>query len=111
MQKWENLRNPSRNIERVINTMSSNEVADNRLRLTATIEVVKLLAEQGCPFRGHDESMDSLNRGNFDAILRLIKRMSLDHDKVLSNGPKNAKYTSSKANSKYSKANSKYSWQ
>ncbi|KAL9677601.1 hypothetical protein QQ045_005834 [Rhodiola kirilowii] len=75
--------------------MSANEVAENRLRLTVTIEAVKFLAEQGCPFRGHDESMDSLNRGNFDAVLKLIKRMSLDYDKVLSNGPKNAKYISS----------------
>ncbi|KAL9684006.1 hypothetical protein QQ045_021437 [Rhodiola kirilowii] len=87
MLKWENLRNPSRHIERVIKTMSANEVAENRLRLIATIEAVKLLAAQGCPFRGHDESMDSLNRGNFDAILKLMKQMSL--------ATKNAKYTSS----------------
>ncbi|KAL9681227.1 hypothetical protein QQ045_013008 [Rhodiola kirilowii] len=95
MQKWENLRNPSRHIERVINTMSSKEVADNRLRLITTIEAVKFLSEQGCPFRGNDESVDSLNRGNFDAVLKFAKRISLDHHKVLNNAPKNAKYTSS----------------
>ncbi|CAM8993315.1 unnamed protein product [Rhodiola kirilowii] len=95
IQKWENLRNPSRHIERVINTMSSKEVTDNRLRLITTIEVVKLLAEQGYPFRGHDELVDSLNRGNFDAVLKFAKRISLDHQKVLNNAPKNAKYTSS----------------
>ncbi|KAL9683172.1 hypothetical protein QQ045_014989 [Rhodiola kirilowii] len=75
--------------------MSSKEVADNRLRLITTIEAVKFLAEQGCPFRGNDESVDSLNRGNFDAILKFAKRISLDHHKVLNNAPKNAKYTSS----------------
>ncbi|KAL9673012.1 hypothetical protein QQ045_029265 [Rhodiola kirilowii] len=95
MQKWENLRNPSRHIDRVINTLSSKEVTDNRLRLITTIEAVKLLAEQGCPFRGHDESVDSLNRGNFDAVLKYTKRISLDHHQVLNNAPKNAKYTSS----------------
>ncbi|CAM8911031.1 unnamed protein product [Rhodiola kirilowii] len=93
--KWENLRNPSRHIERVINTMSSKEVADNRLHLITTIEAVKFLAEQGCPNRGNDESVDSLNRGNFDAILKFAKRISLDHHEVLNNAPKNAKYTSS----------------
>ncbi|KAL9687364.1 hypothetical protein QQ045_031764 [Rhodiola kirilowii] len=39
--------------------------------------------------------MDSLNHGSFDAIVKLMKRMSLNYHKVLSNGPKNAKYTSS----------------
>jgi len=44
------------------------------------------LAFQGCPFRGHDESLDSLNRGNF---LEVVK------DVVLEKAPRNANYTSS----------------
>ncbi|KAL9675018.1 hypothetical protein QQ045_003217 [Rhodiola kirilowii] len=70
------------------------EVTDNRLQLTATIEVVKVLARQGCSFRGNDESIDSLNSGNFDAILDLLKRVNEDYRKVLDNGPKNATYRS-----------------
>ncbi|CAM8953294.1 unnamed protein product [Rhodiola kirilowii] len=94
MYKWENLRNPSKHIERVMSTFSSQEVADNRLRLTASIEVVKLLARQGCSFRGNDESIDSLNSGNFDAVLDLVKRLNEDYQKVLDNAPKNATYRS-----------------
>ncbi|KAK9666171.1 hypothetical protein RND81_14G166300 [Saponaria officinalis] len=96
MQKWENLKNPSRHIEKVINTLSSQEVAKNRLRLIASIEAVRLLARQGCSFRGHDESIDSLNGGNFDAVLGSFKRINDEINKVVDNAPENAKYTSPK---------------
>ncbi|KAL9678414.1 hypothetical protein QQ045_016258 [Rhodiola kirilowii] len=93
MCKWENLRNPSKHIERLMSTLSSQEVTDNRLRLNATILVVKVLARQGCSFKGNDESIDSLNSGNFDAILDLLK-VNEDYRKVLDSGPKNATYRS-----------------
>lgn len=35
------------------------------IRLNGSIDVARMLAKQGLPFRGHDESKDSLNRGNF----------------------------------------------
>ncbi|KAL9670727.1 hypothetical protein QQ045_008285 [Rhodiola kirilowii] len=74
--------------------LSSEEVTYNRLRLTATTEIVKVLARQGCSFRGNDESIDSLNSGNFDAILDLLKRVDEHYRKVLESGPKNATYRS-----------------
>ena len=50
---------------------------------------------QACAFRGHDESLDSKNRGNF---IELIKFTSTFNDKVanvvLENALENAKYTS-----------------
>ncbi|KAL9687605.1 hypothetical protein QQ045_032010 [Rhodiola kirilowii] len=94
MYKWENLRNPSKHIKRVMSTFSSQEVADNRHRLTASIEVVKLLAQQGNSFRGNDESTDSLNSGNFDAVLDLVKILNEDYRKVLDNALKNSTYRS-----------------
>ncbi|KAK9689819.1 hypothetical protein RND81_09G083500 [Saponaria officinalis] len=96
LHKWENLRNPSRHIENVINKLSSQELAKNRLRLIGTIEAVRLLAGQGCSFRGHDESVDSPNGGNFDAVLGSFKRMNNEVNKVVDNAPGNAKYTSPK---------------
>jgi hypothetical protein len=52
-------------------------------------------AFQGCAFRGHDETPDSKNRGNF---LEMIKLLASYNDKVanvvLENAPKSAKYTS-----------------
>ncbi|XP_024196096.1 zinc finger MYM-type protein 1-like [Rosa chinensis] len=94
MHKWESLRNPSKLIERVISTQSSQEVADNRLRLITTIESVRLLACQGCAFRGHDESVNSSNGGNFNAVVDSFGRMNIDIRRVLQNAPGNAKYTS-----------------
>jgi hypothetical protein len=60
-----------------------------------SVDVVQCLAFQGCAFRGHDETLDSKNRGNF---LEMIKILESYNDKVasivLENAPKFAKYTS-----------------
>jgi hypothetical protein len=60
-----------------------------------SVDVVRCLAFQGCVFRGHDETLDSKNRGNF---LEMIKILESYNDKVasvvLKNTPKFAKYIS-----------------
>ena len=65
------------------------------MRLKTSIECARWLAFQACAFRGHAESLDSKNRGNF---IELIKFSSTFNDKVasviLENAPQNAKYTS-----------------
>ncbi|KAM1664056.1 hypothetical protein ACFXTN_039634 [Malus domestica] len=87
--------NPSQHVDKVINRQSKEEILKNRLRLKATIECVRWLTFQACPFRGHDESMSSKNRGNF---IELVKHTAKFNDKVaavvLENAPKNAKYSS-----------------
>ncbi|KAL4602821.1 hypothetical protein ACB092_10G081900 [Castanea dentata] len=66
----------------LIEKQTSKELENNRLRLKTSIE-------------GHDESLDSKNRGNF---IKLIKFTSTFNDRVVSvvleNAPRNAKYTS-----------------
>ncbi|CAN6561886.1 unnamed protein product [Malus baccata var. baccata] len=61
----------------------------------ATIECVRWLTFQACPFKGHDESVGSKNRGNFS---ELVKHTAKFNDKVavvvLENASKNAKYSS-----------------
>ncbi|XP_024164484.1 zinc finger MYM-type protein 1-like [Rosa chinensis] len=94
MHKWETLRNPSKHIERVISTQLSQEVANNRLRLITSIESVRLLAHQGCAFKWRDESIDSSNSGNFNAVRKSFGRMNIEVQKVLENAPGNAKYIS-----------------
>ena len=64
VQKWDNLKCPSRQIDQVMNAQSSQQVVENRLRLKTSIETVKWLAKQACAFRGHDESSALSNRGN-----------------------------------------------
>ena len=57
-------------------------------------EVILLCSQQEIGLRGHNESEDSLNRGNFLEILKLVAL----HDKTvqdrLQQGPKNSMYTS-----------------
>ncbi|XP_030923129.1 zinc finger MYM-type protein 1-like [Quercus lobata] len=91
----EDLKNYSRHIDKLIEKQTSKELENNRLRLKTSIECAQWLAFQACAFRGHDESLDSKNRGNF---IELIKFTSTFNGKVasvvLENAPGNAKYTS-----------------
>ncbi|KAK4589307.1 hypothetical protein RGQ29_020060 [Quercus rubra] len=79
----------------LIEKQTPKELENNRLRLKTLVECARWLAFQACAFRGHDESLDSINRGNF---IELIKFTSTFNDKVtsvvLENAPGNAKYTS-----------------
>ncbi|GAV92623.1 LOW QUALITY PROTEIN: DUF4371 domain-containing protein, partial [Cephalotus follicularis] len=52
-----------------------------RTRLTASIDVIRLLLRQGLPFRGHDESEKSKNRGNFLEFLEFLS----DHNESIQN--------------------------
>ena len=91
----EDLKNYSRHIDKLIEKQTSKELENNWLRLKTSIECAQWLAFLACVFRGHDESLDSKNRGNF---IELIKFTSTFNDKVanvvLKNALGNAKYTS-----------------
>ena len=59
----------------------------------ATVRSVRLLALQGCAFRGHDESPSSLNRGNFIAMVKIQGEVNDEIARVtLENAPHNVKY-------------------
>ncbi|XP_021804610.1 zinc finger MYM-type protein 1-like [Prunus avium] len=95
MQKWISLKNPSLHIEKVVDKQSKQQVMDNRLRLTTTIESIRYLANQALAFRGHDESVDSSNRGNFIEIVKSFARMNIEVETVvLDKAPQNAQYIS-----------------
>nr|XP_023870530.1 E3 SUMO-protein ligase KIAA1586-like [Quercus suber] len=95
MKCCKDLENHSRHIDKLIEKQTSKELENNRLRLKTSVECARWLAFQACAFRGHDESLDSKNRGNF---IELVKFTSTFNDKVasvvLENAPGNAKYTS-----------------
>jgi hypothetical protein len=51
---------------------------------------VKFLLRQGLAFRGHDESEESSNRGNYIELLKFLVENSEEVDKyVLNNAPCN----------------------
>ncbi|XP_042455096.1 zinc finger MYM-type protein 1-like [Zingiber officinale] len=58
-----------------------------RTRLTATLDVTRFLLKQGLPFRGHDESLSSSNKGNF---LELIEWYTQRNDEVAKTMNENA---------------------
>jgi hypothetical protein len=92
---YNNLKNKLAHIDTMMKRQSSEEVKNNRLRLKVTIDTIRWLAFQACAFRGHDESANSTNQGNFLEMVKLLAEYD-DEVKavVLSNAPGNAKYTS-----------------
>lgn len=80
-------------------------MAKDLQRLHVSIASVRWLAHQGLAFRGHDESADSSNRGNFLELLELIAAHNPDiASNILENAPGNRKYTSPKYQKDISRA-------
>jgi hypothetical protein len=66
-----------------------------RTRLNASIDCIRFLLRQGLAFRGHDESEDSSNQGNFLELLRFLADHNEDVKAVtLKNAPDNNKLIS-----------------
>ncbi|XP_058202792.1 uncharacterized protein LOC131317246 [Rhododendron vialii] len=91
----DDLMNVGRHIDKVMNAQSSEDIQKNKLRLMAMIESIGWLTLQGCALRGHDESVDSKNRGNFIELIKFEGKLDDNIvDVVLEKAPKNAKYIS-----------------
>ena len=69
-------------------------IKKNRHYMRSIIDVLLLCCQQEISLRGHKESIESANRGNFCELLTVLAK----HDPIiqdrLSNGPRNATYTS-----------------
>ncbi|CAN6557123.1 unnamed protein product [Malus baccata var. baccata] len=64
--------------------------------LSASLECTRWLLGQGLPFRGHDESLKSSNRGNYLELMQFLSKHNEQvRNVVFENAPKNLKYTSS----------------
>lgn len=95
VKSCDDLMNVGRHIDKVINTLSSEEIQKNRLRLTATIESIRWLTLQSCALRAHDESVTSKNRGNFIELIKFVGKFNEGvANVVLEKAPPTAKYTS-----------------
>lgn len=89
-----NLMNPSFHIDKQMNAQTREEKKMNMLRLKTTVDAIQWLTFQSLAFRGHDESVNSRNRGNFIELVKLLATYNDDVAKVvLENAPKHAKYT------------------
>ncbi|XP_025670089.1 uncharacterized protein [Arachis hypogaea] len=85
----------SKHIDKVLDRHSDETIANNRLRLKTSIDAIRWLAFQACAFRGDDESPESLNRGNFIELIKLLASCNQNvNNVVLENAPGNAQYIS-----------------
>ncbi|KAM2549739.1 hypothetical protein TB1_014072 [Malus domestica] len=74
-----NLMNQATYIEMAVSKHSDQARKAYRTCLIASIKCTKFLLRQGLPFRGHDESVTSSNRGNY---LELLQFLADNNDKV-----------------------------
>ena len=72
----------------------STTLSQNRHYVKTIAEILLLCSKQEIALRGHRESNDSMNRGNFLEILHLVAQHDADVKHRLENGPNNAMYTS-----------------
>ncbi|KAJ9186530.1 hypothetical protein P3X46_002092 [Hevea brasiliensis] len=88
----------SQHIYKLIENQTSQELENKHLQLKATIDSVWWLAFQWCAFRGHYETANSQNRGNFIELLKLLATYDAKVAKVIleNSERRNAKYTSNK---------------
>jgi hypothetical protein len=82
-------------VEQLVEKQTEEDIKRNKLRLKVTIDVLRWLTFQACSFRGHDESAESKNQGNFLEMVKLLAAYDEEIGAVvLGNAPSNAKYTS-----------------
>ncbi|KAG2538902.1 hypothetical protein PVAP13_9NG371900 [Panicum virgatum] len=87
--------NPKVSIDYNIDKWSEEDVRLYKKRLTYSLRCIKFLLHQGLAFRGHDESEESSNRGNFIELLKFLAENSEEVNKyVLNNAPGNCTLTS-----------------
>lgn len=62
---------------------------DDMFLLHTVITAIRFLARQKMAFRGHDESVESVQRGNFLELLKVLGAMSPEVQRVLDSTPRN----------------------
>jgi hypothetical protein len=86
---------PNTSIDNIIVKVSKEDYRLYISRLTYSLRCLRFCLHQGLAFRGHDESEDSDNKGNFLELLEWLAENNEDVDKVvLKNAPRNCKLTS-----------------
>ena len=93
-EKYDMFTTPTTSIRESIASSTTQYKALYKLRVTWTLKCLRFLLHQGLAFRGHDESDDSLNKGNFLELLNWLAGNFEEVDRVvLKNAPQNCKMT------------------
>ncbi|KAI5682688.1 hypothetical protein M9H77_03916 [Catharanthus roseus] len=75
-------KNQRQNVEYVLSKQSSQTEIEYRARLTAVVKVIRFLLSQGLAFRGNDESINSIRRGNFLELTKWYCEESEEVNKI-----------------------------
>lgn len=95
LRDYENLRRPRQSIEVALDRHDEETRKKYRLCLNTSISCSRYLLRQGLPFRGHDESEESENRGSFLKLVKFVANLNeLIASVVLDNTPKSEKLVS-----------------
>ncbi|KAH9791737.1 TTF-type domain-containing protein [Citrus sinensis] len=90
----QDLMKQEQHIQTMYSRHSNQTRSEYRARLQASIDCVRFLLRQGLAFRGHDESEESSNRGNFLELLKFLADHNEDIKAVtLENAPSFLKVT------------------
>ncbi|XP_023740665.1 uncharacterized protein LOC111888789 [Lactuca sativa] len=94
-EKCDLLLRKNQSIGEVLHKQTKLETSNYEIRLRATIRSCRFLLKNALPFRGHDETEKSNNKGLFIEVLSLIREDNEKKFKVkLENAAKNEKLTS-----------------
>ncbi|KAK9064773.1 hypothetical protein SSX86_016155 [Deinandra increscens subsp. villosa] len=94
-KKGEDLRKAEQSIHVAFEKQTDKQKKEYKIRLSTSIILIKALLKGGLPFRGHDESEDSLYRGHFLEFLKLLGEINESIGNViLGNAPRNNQMTS-----------------
>lgn len=86
---------PNTTIGENLRKRSKHDKVVYKARLTYSLKCLRFLLQQWLACRGHNESEESLNRGNFLELLNWLARNFKEvNEVVLKNAPKNCKMTS-----------------
>jgi hypothetical protein len=92
----DDFKNQKASVKSKVTTYTNDSLRKYEICVDTSLGIVSHLALQGEPFRGHDESSSSLNKGNFLEMLDWHKErnreVKLTFDELC---PKNARMTSS----------------
>jgi hypothetical protein len=92
VKRCDALMNQDQSIQVVLNRQSDFTKKENRVRLSTSIASVRYLLKQGLAFRGHDESKESKNRGNFRELVDTLADQDDVTRKAIKNAPENCQW-------------------
>nr|XP_023908720.1 zinc finger MYM-type protein 1-like [Quercus suber] len=93
LKNGENLMKQNQHIQSVFVKQSNQDKIEYRTQLNAIVDCIRFLLHRGLAFRGHDESDDSSDKGNFLELLQFLADHNDVINEVLQNTPKNSKLT------------------